>query len=441
MCLFLLFCGVNAGDATCEPNITCSVINDKILAIEGTGEMCYYSTSPSDFPWESLRNTLVQVDIHEGITTVDQYAFYNYAKLTTVTISNTVTKIGSYAFYNTGLLSIDIPGSVKLIDDFAFQKCGSLETVTMGEGVEQIGSGFGWSFSETGITEITIPASLIKLLGRTFRGASLLEAIHIHPDNTVYMSVDGLLLDKTGEILQRCPNGKKGSVEVPSGVTKISSEAFYGSTKITEVIVSDGVVEIGSAAFQDCYSLRTASLPNSVTSVGYQGFTNCWSLESVILSEKITTLSQWFFGHCGLVSIVLPESITALEASAFRNCTKLVSIVLPSKLKTIGATVFYGCTSLPGIVIPKTVTSFGNNVFIDCNELADFVYEGTSDPGKANFMYNATVKAVTVPWNYEGDLFCGVAIARMPMPTNDIYDVKKRFILIVSLFVFPYICM
>lgn len=74
--------------------------------------------------------------IPESVTSVNQYVFEGYDKLTSVTFHNNVTAIKSDAFsYCDGLTSITIPDSVTDIVGYAFQYCKNLTSVTIGNGV------------------------------------------------------------------------------------------------------------------------------------------------------------------------------------------------------------------------------------------------------------------------------------------------------------------
>ena len=80
------------------------------------------------------------VVIPNGVTSINDYGFYNYHNLQSVTIPNTVTYIGESAFRNCGLKSdLIIPGSVKSIGKLAFSSSG-IRSVTIKDGVKSIGA-------------------------------------------------------------------------------------------------------------------------------------------------------------------------------------------------------------------------------------------------------------------------------------------------------------
>lgn len=82
---------------------------------------------------------------------INDYAFYNCSKLTSVTIGDGVTSIGSWAFYYcTSLTNITIPKSVTSIGEYVFCRCSSLETINYKGSKEQwdsISKDLNWDYS------------------------------------------------------------------------------------------------------------------------------------------------------------------------------------------------------------------------------------------------------------------------------------------------------
>ena len=80
------------------------------------------------------------VIIPDGITSIDDSAFFGCSSLTSITIPDSITSIGSYAFYGCSFVDIILPDSVTSIDSGAFRYCSSLASITLPDSVTSIGS-------------------------------------------------------------------------------------------------------------------------------------------------------------------------------------------------------------------------------------------------------------------------------------------------------------
>ena len=99
-----------------------------------------------------------------------------------------------------------------------------------------------------------------------------LEAINIDANNETYQSVDGVLYSKDLKHAVYCPYGKKGQLDIPSGVEYIDDYFGDYAYYITNINLPETLKEIGRLAFNYCYSVRTLYLPDSVETVKELGF-------------------------------------------------------------------------------------------------------------------------------------------------------------------------
>ena len=169
-------------------------------------------------------------------------------------------------------------------------------------------------------------------------------------------------------------------LEIGSGVTSISSGAFYGSTSLTSVSIPNSVTSIGDFAFYGCSSLPAITIPNSVTNIGKGAFADCSGLTEI----KVGVNNPVYHanGNCliqtnnktvvaGFKTSVIPAdgSVTRIGDYAFYKCTGITGVTIPVGVTHIGDYAFYDCSGLTSISIPSSVTSIGRQAFRGCTSL------------------------------------------------------------------------
>ncbi len=169
-------------------------------------------------------------------------------------------------------------------------------------------------------------------------------------------------------------------ITVPASVTQIGTNSFRDCTGLKNIAFENGskLQSIGSQAFDGCVKLSGIDLPGGVTSIDMYAFNGCVKLSGIDLPGGITGISSNTFNNCtSLTDIAIPDNVTKIENMAFNGCTSLKSVTFgkDSKLQSIGSSTFWGCTGLTGIVIPKSVTTFGSGVFFGCASLNKIAVE------------------------------------------------------------------
>ena len=309
------------------------------------------------------RSELKSVVISANVTTIENIAFWDCSKLTTVTFEkgSQLKTIGHNAYYEcTSLTSIEIPASVETIGNTAFSDCSSLATVTFEKGSRLKTIGNNAYYRCTSLTSIEIPASVETIEKKAFMHCSSLATVTFEKGSQLKTiagdSYDGAFSDCSSLT----------SIEIPASVETIGKEAFYKCSSLATVTFEKGsqLKIIGGGysssshfgtysdyygAFSDCSSLTSIEIPASVETVEAAAFSDCSQLATVTF-EKGSQLkiigggysSSYYYGAflgcSSLTSIEIPASVETIEATAFKRCSKLTTVTFEkgSQLKTIG---------------------------------------------------------------------------------------------------------
>ena len=237
-----------------------------------------------------------KIIIPEGVTSIEDNAFYNCDNITSVTLPNSVTSIGNNAFRNCDRLkNIEMSNNITSIGQGAFSGCSSLVSINIPEGVKSISySTFEDCWS---LVSITI-SERVTSIGR----CAFLNCISLT------------------------------NITMPSNVTSIGEQAFGGCSSLKSIIIPKGVTSIEDFTFSSCNSLTNIEIPSTVKSIGSSAFSNCYSLANIEIPEEVVIIQPYTFSGCSnLTSIVISNSVTNIGWDAFYNCSNLIDIKLPKK--------------------------------------------------------------------------------------------------------------
>lgn len=189
----------------------------------------------------------------ENLTEIPEHAFegnssYYTDNLVGVLLPGTVISIGEDSFSNTGITEISIPASVKSIEDYVFGYCSNLASVKFPDGLESIG-------------------------GLAFRACESLKSIVI-PDSVT--KVDPFVFSECYSL---------ANVVIGSGITEIPIEMFYGCISLETVHIPASVKEINAGAFA-CYNKKPFT-------VKYAGTLEQWDNINVIMEASSNTGSPY----------------------------------------------------------------------------------------------------------------------------------------------------
>ena len=228
------------------------------------------------------------------------------------------------------------------------------------------------AFLNTGLTSVTIPASITSIESEAFRLCSRLEKFVVAEDSKTFSSMDGILFSKDKRTILDFPNGKViKEYRIPEGVTAIGDNTFESCWNLTSITIPKSVTTIGDNAFKGCLKMTSLTIPEGVTSIGSNAFMECNELTSVTIPKSVKSLGDLAFQSCrGLVSATIGSASIGFDA--FDNCRALRNVILTEGVTSIAKDAFYSCVALSSVTIPSSLTSI-NNAFSDCSSLSQFI--------------------------------------------------------------------
>lgn len=215
-----------------------------------------------------------------------------WGKDTDIVIPEGVWKIGMGVFIeNEHLQSVVLPKSLTWIERFAFAKCKNLKRITIPASVTCIDQG---AFSDSGLEEVVIEGKpeirLWAFDGTPWKERELKQQGGFVRDG-VLLSVDPHLtqyaIPPEVKIIGRdaFKNSKVKEIDLPHGITKIDTCAFFYS-ELERIALPDTLKVIGDHAFGYCKSLTELTIPKSVTVIESRAFDELSNCVLTILNEK-----------------------------------------------------------------------------------------------------------------------------------------------------------
>ena len=253
---------------------------------------------------------------------------------------------------------------------------------------------------ESKIKSIIIPSSITNIEDENFKGCSNLTSFTVDAANADFKSVNDILYNKNGTKLVCCPGARTGSFVIPSSVTTIGNNSFYGCL-LTNIEIPSSVKIIEDWAFGHCTNLTNITIPNGVTSIGFCAFYRS-GLTSISVPGSVLELGDDAFAAISTLQLInvdasnavyksidgvlctkdgthliccpggrigsytIPSSITTIDPFAFFYCEAITSITIPNNVMAIGDFAFEECTRLTSITISSSVNSIGISAFDLC---------------------------------------------------------------------------
>ena len=397
-----------------------------VIPSEIDGKKVTVIGSSAFYGFKSLKN----IEIPDGITSIENYAFCQCWSITSLSVPESVTSIGTGAFRFCGdLKEIKLPSNLTVLSDSLFGADANLEYITFGdaektdtviipETVQKIGNYVFMNCEKIkniklpsnlkiigktcfqgciSLTGLFIPQSVESIGGGIFGDCDALQSVEIEDENNNFIFKDGILYDVKNGILVSAVNSLIPEKVIVDECTKtIDYSAFADCNNLYEIEIPQGVVNIGEKAFARLDNLKNIDIPDSVTNITTLAFYRCNGLVSVQVPGSVTAIKNGTFRECNnLKKVILNEGVAKIEGSAFVFCSSLEQIKLPQSLMSIGSGAFDNCTSLISVELPDNAI-ISSDTFKECKNLSDIVISDTNNNYivKNGILYNKNMTRI-----------------------------------------------
>lgn len=301
--LLCLTCGVAGAydfSVTADGNTLCFNIKDKAgrkAAVTYAGS-AREQKKPSLKGKVSIPSKVRHNNVVYSITSIEPKAFAGETHLTEIVIPDGVDSIRDFAFEGCdSLKKVTFPANQVSFGEGVFFRCPQLADLTFGSDWTELDlAQFRWSKA---LDSIAIPARIA-----TIKDIALLRnllKIEVSKENGKFSSRDGMLYDKSGKTLLKCPRGYESKVTVVKGTESIAEGALI-----------------------DCAYVTALDLPTTLKSMPFRETSRMPALDSIVLRASEPILNA-YAGEKGYFLLMLRNpsatviSVPAASLKAYRS--------------------------------------------------------------------------------------------------------------------------
>ncbi len=187
------------------------------------------------------------------------------------------------------------------VGDYAFFECAKLKSITFPKAISEIGK---YAFSGCGLA--TFNASALSKMGEgAFKDCT--DFVELKWDTATLHTVPA-------EAFSGCVKLKK--INIPKAVTAIGAKSFANCETLATLTFATNskLVSIGANAFELCKKLRTVTFPAELETIGASAFYKCTALRYVSLPQTLTTIEENAFFECFKLHEI--ENLSSIEIVA-----------------------------------------------------------------------------------------------------------------------------
>jgi hypothetical protein len=132
--------------------------------------------------------------------------------------------------------------------------------------------------------------------------------------------------------------GRNISTEWAAIVAEVSAEKKYVILDLSGCHANDNSISGASSPSDNAFNIIQSNryikeiiLPSTLTAIGDDAFFGCFGLTSVTIPSGVTSIGEWAFSFCdGLTGITIPNGVASIGDDAFYGCSGLTGITVDS---------------------------------------------------------------------------------------------------------------
>ena len=243
------------------------LLKNGVLNISGEGATYNYHSGKTA-PWYDYKESIVEIYVAEGITSIGNQLFVGCKNLKNVHLAEGVETIGSNVFKGCSTIEyVSFPKSIKTVGERSFT--GSIQKIKYA-GTEAEWETIVFNNYNNGIFSAEI--SYVSTISSGQCGKTI----------EWYMTSDGKLV-------------LAGSGKTNDYHSKSTAPWYENRESITEIYISEGITDLGNQLFVGCKNLKNVHLAEGVETIGSNVFKGCSSIEYICFPKSIKTVGERSF--------------------------------------------------------------------------------------------------------------------------------------------------
>lgn len=359
------------------------------LTISGTGAMAdfIFESNEDTRPWKEYADSITNVEISEGVTSIGNSAFRNLTALTTANIPASINKLGDHIYRgDTSLTTVNWAEgfnapTITDIDSNTGTYSGTYVPTSMFDGCTSLGSGeelSGWlpnSFTGVGCAAFRGTQFTVKFddwSNLNYIGAYAFSEM---PNLDSFTLTDEITIGLRGGMSNAFT--KSGLKSLTIDVETVPGYFAYSAPKLAKIVLTDKVTNINKGAFNST-AITELVIPSGVKKLGEWAFLNCSSLKKLTLLGEITLEGVQFPGTSLEELVIGKDAVVTCTDDPFRGTGNYPAMTSLKKVSILGTFIsssadkdtktFWRCFSrnagLTEVVLSgKNVTNFSQSAF------------------------------------------------------------------------------